>query len=62
MTTVLTDELLNVRLRTNSAGTVRLDHASGGHDDQAVALALAIHGVAELEASRGGRIVNVGWV
>lgn len=59
----LIDELLNVRLRTNSSGTVRLDHASGGHDDQAVAVALAIHGVAEMERRPpvvSMRIVNVG--
>lgn len=34
-------ELLAVRLRTNATGTVRLDHDSGRHDDQAVAVALA---------------------
>jgi hypothetical protein len=37
----LLDELAHVRLRTNSAGVVRVDHASGRHDDRAVALGMA---------------------
>jgi phage terminase large subunit-like protein len=37
----LIDELAHVRLRVNSAGTQRLDHDSGRHDDRAIALALA---------------------
>lgn len=44
-------ELLAVRLRTNSAGIVRLDHSSSGHDDRAVAIALAA--VTLLERPRG---------
>lgn len=37
----LADELANVRLRTNSAGVVRMDHDAGRHDDRAVALGMA---------------------
>lgn len=40
---VLLEELANVRLVENSAGVPRLDHVSGAHDDQAVALALCCH-------------------
>jgi len=40
---VLLDELVSVRLRKNSLGIYRLDHDSGQHDDQAVALALGVH-------------------
>ena len=36
----LIDELAAVRLRKNTMGVYRLDHDSGQHDDQAVALAL----------------------
>jgi len=38
----LIDELASVRLRKNSLGVYRLDHDSGQHDDQAVALALVL--------------------
>src|SRR5262249_13112214 len=38
---VLLDELAAVKLVERVPGSFRLDHASGGHDDQAVALALA---------------------
>ena len=37
----LIDELAHTRLRTNSAGVVRVDHASGRHDDRAIALGMA---------------------
>ncbi len=37
----LLDELRRVRLRETSPGVFRLDHATGQHDDQAVAVALA---------------------
>jgi hypothetical protein len=37
----LTAELGRVRLRETSPGAVRLDHDSGEHDDQAVAIAIA---------------------
>lgn len=46
----LRDELLNVRLRETSPGTFRLDHDSGKHDDQAVAIGL----LAQELASTGG--------
>jgi len=39
----LLDELVAVRLRKNSLGIYRLDHDSGQHDDQAIALALGAH-------------------
>lgn len=46
------DELSNVQLVERSPGTYRLDTASGRHDDQAVALALAaVHLLATPEAS-----------
>lgn len=38
----LIEELAAVRLRTNGAGVMRMDHASGGHDDRAQALALCV--------------------
>ena len=38
---ILKDELLKVRLRSATAGVTRLDHASGGHDDQAVTIGMA---------------------
>ncbi len=47
---VLLDELAGVRLRENSVGALRLDHLAGGHDDQAVALALAAHHLTDLAA------------
>jgi hypothetical protein len=40
---VLLGELADVRIVENSAGVPRLDHVSGAHDDQAVAIALACH-------------------
>jgi hypothetical protein len=39
----LLDELVSVRLRKNTLGIYRLDHDSGQHDDQAVALALGTY-------------------
>jgi hypothetical protein len=44
---VLLDELRNVRLRETAPGVVRLDHDSDGHDDRAVALAMAAHRIVE---------------
>ncbi len=38
---LLLDELSNVELRQTAPGVYRMDHAAGGHDDRAVALALA---------------------
>jgi hypothetical protein len=49
----LRDELLNVRLRANSAGVIRLDHDAGHHDDRAVSLGLAA--LALVEKSTAGR-------
>ena len=40
---VLLEELAGVRIVENAAGVPRLDHDSGQHDDQAVAIALAVH-------------------
>lgn len=48
----LLDELANVRLRETSPGVLRLDHDPDGHDDRAVALALAAAHV--VERFRGG--------
>ena len=39
----LLGELGSVRLRKNTLGIYRLDHDSGQHDDQAVALVLGVH-------------------
>jgi hypothetical protein len=39
----LADELASVRLRKNTLGVYRLDHDSGQHDDQAVAIALGTY-------------------
>ncbi len=39
----LPGELASVRLRKNTPGIYRLDHDSGQHDDQAIALALGTH-------------------
>ena len=43
----LRDELANVRLRETGPGRVRLDHATGRHDDRAVAIGLAALAAAE---------------
>lgn len=40
---VLEEELLRVRLRESSVGSVRLDHEKGAHDDQAVVIGMAAH-------------------
>lgn len=55
---VLLNELANVRIRENAAGTPRLDHVSGAHDDQAVALALAAYRLTDgtPPVRRGARI------
>jgi hypothetical protein len=37
----LIDELVNVQLRGVSPGAYRIDHASGRHDDMAIAVAMA---------------------
>jgi hypothetical protein len=43
----LYDELLTVRLRTNSVGVLRIDHDPGRHDDHVIALALAAYPLLE---------------
>lgn len=42
----LREELLNVRLRESAPGVFRLDHDSGRHDDQAVAIGLVAQDLA----------------
>ena len=49
----LVGELLNVQLLERSPGQFRLDHPSSGHDDQAVALAMAVTTFLERPASGG---------
>jgi phage terminase large subunit-like protein len=49
----LIDELVNVQLREVSPGSYRLDHASGRHDDMAVATAMAAQYLIERPASVG---------
>jgi hypothetical protein len=51
---IMRAELLAVRIVENSAGVPRLTHDSAGHDDHAVALALAVHEL--MERSVGGLI------
>lgn len=55
---LLRDELLAVRLRETSPNVMRIDHHSGGHDDQAIAVAMAVY---EL-TSRGGAIGAAEWL
>lgn len=47
----LLEELATVRLVKNTLGTYRLDHDASTHDDQAVALALGVHQLLDIEAS-----------
>lgn len=49
----LLEELAQVRIVENSAGVPRLDHPSSGHDDQAVALALACYVLTKAPERRG---------
>ncbi len=49
----LLDELRNVRLRESSPGVVRLDHDADGHDDRAIALALAASALLERPSGLG---------
>jgi hypothetical protein len=49
-------ELGRVRLRESSPGAVRLDHDSGEHDDQAVAIAIAV------AVLQGGSQVGAAWL
>lgn len=48
----LLDELAHVRLIERTPGVVRMDHASGRHDDRAIALALAAMRLLERPPSR----------
>ena len=48
---MLLDELISVRLRKNTLGIYRLDHDSGQHDDQAIALALGAHYLLDADGS-----------
>jgi len=59
---VLTEELAGVRIIENSAGAPRLDHDSGAHDDQAVAIALACHRLTDGRppVHRGARMTFAG--
>jgi hypothetical protein len=54
----LMDELVSVRLRKNTLGVYRLDHDSGQHDDQAVALALGTHYLLDAD---GGAASWIRW-
>jgi phage terminase large subunit-like protein len=49
----LVDELVNVQLREVGPGSYRLDHASGRHDDMAVATAMAAQYLVERPVSTG---------
>ena len=51
----LLDELAHVRIRESSPGVYRLDHDRDGHDDRAVALALAAQHLLS-SAGSGGRL------
>jgi len=51
-------ELARVRLRESQPGVVRLDHDSGEHDDQAVAIGIAV--AVLLESSNGLRVKE--WI
>jgi hypothetical protein len=55
---VLLDELTSVRLRKNTLGVYRLDHDSGQHDDQAIALALGAHYLLDAD---GGAEAWIRW-
>jgi hypothetical protein len=54
----LLDELRNVRLRETSPGVVRMDHDSDGHDDRAIALALAASKLLERQGGLGDAAVH----
>jgi phage terminase large subunit-like protein len=56
----LLDELGRVKLREVSPGVLRMDHAAGDHDDQAVAIALAALPFVERGPRRPGRAINPG--
>jgi hypothetical protein len=49
----LTDELVIIQLREVSPGAYRIDHASGRHDDMAIALAMCAAHLVERPISTG---------
>lgn len=51
----LLEELKNVRVRETPAGTLRIDHEAGGHDDRVVALAIAASRIIERPVIRPSR-------
>lgn len=53
----LLDELANVRLLEPSPGVYRLDHLSGEHNDRAMSLALAAHGLLAQDLATGPEYV-----
>jgi hypothetical protein len=55
----LLGELAGVRLRKNTLGVYRLDHDSGQHDDQAIALALGTHHL--LDADPADAAAWIAW-
>jgi hypothetical protein len=56
----LLHELRNVQLRESSPGVWRLDHSRSGHDDRAVAIALAASWLVERPAREPMRL-STGW-
>jgi phage terminase large subunit-like protein len=58
----LLDELAAVRLRETTAGTYRLDHAAGRHDDRAVAIALCAQALIERPPHATGRIIRPSYL
>lgn len=48
----LTEELSSVRVRETTAGTLRIDHDAGRHDDRVIALALAASHIVEKPIAR----------
>jgi phage terminase large subunit-like protein len=55
----LIDELVNVELREVSPGAYRIGHASGRHDDMAIATAMAAAHLVEKGAARPGYAVTM---
>ena len=59
----LDEELLRVQIRETGPGLIRLDHATGQHDDRAVTLGmLAVHFLAAPTAPRSPRMQQVNYV
>ena len=51
----LRKELLAVRLRETSPNVMRIDHASGGHDDRVIATAMATYDLTAHAANTAGK-------